>query len=683
MDVRSRSYTTCSRSPSPKGNKSRNRSDNSSYDSYSDYSDSFVSDSESESIKKRQSKNVKAGKKRTVAKGKRDARTSKSTPRITDPATRHMLSVRRVKLNDYKNEIEDLRSKLHDMCVENKTLKRQSHLQNRALEKYEGQENELPHLIQSHLEETRVLKEQLKRQKEKHRKVEERLKQCEHDLSKQRKHVQYYKKLVNDKNLKERNDLSEEVSKLESVLEEKDRRVKDLEKHIENLSKNHRHQLGVEGARHRDTERRLLEQKEENNKLQAELKEKLKELEVRNIYAKRLIRAPHKLPSTLASSSHSTPLPQPAGKRRKNSEPCMTPREKAKLFELKRREKRRHRKEELENEKKEIEREIQNESKDVTMVKEQENQSSLDEALKEKELQVVAKEIEDKNLIAKEHKEDLFINENVKQEHKKTYDESDDLSDVTEIMDSDEKENERKAQEEKEHLEQEQKRQKEFEQEMKKQKELQEQERKKQKELQEEMRRQRELQEQKRKLQDDEEERKRRLQKDLLLAKMGEIDSKKETFITQESHNTSPAVSAKSKAYSFTEAIENMHKGKPSNENVRVPVLEKRKKSLHSDDSSSDGGYHPSFLPKIDQSKKKNSVQKTQPKKKGDLMKELFGESAKTDSSDTRVHPSGSHGKNSYNVTVREKSNTVLLGGGAAFIDSNNVSSFKKAQLLP
>jgi len=45
-----------------------------------------------------------------------------------------------------------------------------------------------------------------------------------------------------------------------------------LYKHIENLQKNHRHEIGIERARHRDTQQTLEKLQELDAKLQVQLK---------------------------------------------------------------------------------------------------------------------------------------------------------------------------------------------------------------------------------------------------------------------------------------------------------------------------------------------------------------------------------------------------------------------------
>ena len=63
--------------------------------------------------------------------------------------------------------------------------------------------------------------------------------------------------------------------------------------------------------------------------------EREKELDVRNIYSNRVMRPPHRLGSTASSPAPSNRLT--SLRPRKKSDPQLTPRQKAKLFERKRR----------------------------------------------------------------------------------------------------------------------------------------------------------------------------------------------------------------------------------------------------------------------------------------------------------------------------------------------------------
>ena len=137
-----------------------------------------------------------------------------------------MLSARRIKINELKNEVEDLNLQLREIRNENKLLSRQQKLNERALDKYELQENDMPSMIQRHSDEVRALKEQLRRQKEKGRKADGKLRDTQDDLDKNKRLLKKMRELVDDKKLGERDDLSRKLSKMESDNDDKERRIK-------------------------------------------------------------------------------------------------------------------------------------------------------------------------------------------------------------------------------------------------------------------------------------------------------------------------------------------------------------------------------------------------------------------------------------------------------------------------
>ena len=82
-----------------------------------------------------------------------------------DYVTKRMLSARRIKINELRNEIEDLQQQLNDKTAENRTLQRQQHLREKALVKFESEENDMANTMQKHASEVRVLKETIRKNK--------------------------------------------------------------------------------------------------------------------------------------------------------------------------------------------------------------------------------------------------------------------------------------------------------------------------------------------------------------------------------------------------------------------------------------------------------------------------------------------------------------------------------------
>jgi len=137
-----------------------------------------------------------------------------------------MLSARRVKINELRNDVEQLTQQLGTIQQDNRTLRRQQALQEKALVKYEDQESDVTFLLQKHSEEVRVLREQLRRNKEKFHKTEHKLKDTEEDLAKTKRQLNKLKKIAEDRNLGERDELSRKLNKAETDIDDKDKRIR-------------------------------------------------------------------------------------------------------------------------------------------------------------------------------------------------------------------------------------------------------------------------------------------------------------------------------------------------------------------------------------------------------------------------------------------------------------------------
>jgi DNA repair ATPase RecN len=137
-----------------------------------------------------------------------------------------MLSARRIKINELKNVLEDMNQQMGELKAENKLLKRQQHIQNRTIDRYEDQENDVSSILQRHAEEMRVMKEQLRKQKEKYLSNEKKLRNTEEELGRTKRLLRKMKGLVEDKQLGERDKLASRLSKLEEQMHEKETKIK-------------------------------------------------------------------------------------------------------------------------------------------------------------------------------------------------------------------------------------------------------------------------------------------------------------------------------------------------------------------------------------------------------------------------------------------------------------------------
>ncbi|KAG8444850.1 hypothetical protein GDO86_009852 [Hymenochirus boettgeri] len=217
-----------------------------------------------------------------------DSLNKEYSPKDIDLVTKRVLSARLLKINELRNELSEHHTKLKELQDENRILKRLQFRQEKALTKFEDTENEISHLISRHNNEIRILRERLRKSQEKERNTEKRLKDAEDELYRTNNTLKKLKQLSADKHLGEREELTKKLNILESKLDERERRVKDLEKNAELTQSSFQRQLLSENKRAHNAleENKVLH--EEIRKLTQKLKEKERELYSKNIYAYRL-----------------------------------------------------------------------------------------------------------------------------------------------------------------------------------------------------------------------------------------------------------------------------------------------------------------------------------------------------------------------------------------------------------
>uniref|UniRef100_A0A8C5JWW9 Lebercilin domain-containing protein n=1 Tax=Jaculus jaculus TaxID=51337 RepID=A0A8C5JWW9_JACJA len=205
-----------------------------------------------------------------------------------DLVTKRVLSARRLKITELQNEVSELQVRLTELLKENKALKRLQYRQEKALNKFEDAESEISQLILRHNNEITALKERLRKSQEKERATEKRVKDTEGELCKTKFSLQKLKKISEARHLPERDDLAKKLVSAELKLDDTERRIKELSKNLELSTNSFQRQLLAE-------RKRAYEAHDENKVLQKELqrlchklKEKERELDIKNIYSNRL-----------------------------------------------------------------------------------------------------------------------------------------------------------------------------------------------------------------------------------------------------------------------------------------------------------------------------------------------------------------------------------------------------------
>ncbi|XP_058032040.1 lebercilin [Ahaetulla prasina] len=204
--------------------------------------------------------------------------------------TKRVLSARLLKINELRNELTGLHVKLDELQKENRVLKQLQYRHEKALHKFEDTENEISQLLVRHNDEMRILKERLRKTQEREQTTEKKLKASEEELFKAKSSLQKLKKLAEDKNLPERDELAKKLAIAENRLEDSEKKIKEFEKKLDLTNSSFQRQL-------HSVKKKLYEAQEENKIIQEEvqrlkqkIKEKERELDAKNIYSNRMLK---------------------------------------------------------------------------------------------------------------------------------------------------------------------------------------------------------------------------------------------------------------------------------------------------------------------------------------------------------------------------------------------------------
>ncbi|KAM8906835.1 lebercilin-like protein isoform 1-T3 [Lycaon pictus] len=210
-----------------------------------------------------------------------------------DAMTHRILSARLHTIKELKNQLGDTHRKLEATVIENQFLK---HLQLRhlkAIGKYENSQNNLPQIMAKHQSEVKNLRQLLRKSQEKERSASRKLQEADSELLKTKDALQALQKLSEDKNLAEREELTQRLSVLTTKMEANDKKIQSLEKQLRLNNRAFNRQLANENGKMLAAQAATKTLQMEIKHLQQKLKEKDRELEIRNIYTSRILKNLH------------------------------------------------------------------------------------------------------------------------------------------------------------------------------------------------------------------------------------------------------------------------------------------------------------------------------------------------------------------------------------------------------
>ncbi|XP_040278018.1 lebercilin-like protein [Bufo bufo] len=210
------------------------------------------------------------------------------TCKAENDVTQRVLSAQVCKIKELKDEMCHVQRTLEAVNRENRLLTHLQHRHMKALQKYESTEGGIHHLISRHNNEVRTLRENLRATQESERGLTLKLKIAESELLKAKDSIRRLQRLSEDKNLAEREELNNKLSNLLIKMEIDSTKVKVLEKQLHLTARFYDRQMSLESKKAseaRDTARRL---QDHILVLQQTIKEKERELHIKNIYAHRM-----------------------------------------------------------------------------------------------------------------------------------------------------------------------------------------------------------------------------------------------------------------------------------------------------------------------------------------------------------------------------------------------------------
>uniref|UniRef100_A0A8C9P7N8 Lebercilin-like protein n=1 Tax=Spermophilus dauricus TaxID=99837 RepID=A0A8C9P7N8_SPEDA len=304
------------RSPGPNGLSRNSRASSGSVDysrsqcscrslsSHYDYSEDFVSECSEVAAKENKkytaSKTAQpTGRKEISVEKKHNSSVFNSQVNMIgqrrDAIAHRILSARLHKIKELKNELADMHRKLEAIIIENHFLKQLQLRHLKAIGKYENSQNNLPQLTIKHQNEVRNLRQLLRKSQEKERAVSRKLRETDGELLKTRDTLQALQKLSEDKNLAEREELTQRLSALTTKMEANDKKIQSLEKQLRLNNRTFSRQLAIENRKTLAAFAATKTLQMEVKSLQQKLKEKDRELEIKNIYTNRILKNLHEL----------------------------------------------------------------------------------------------------------------------------------------------------------------------------------------------------------------------------------------------------------------------------------------------------------------------------------------------------------------------------------------------------
>ncbi|GLD57101.1 lebercilin-like protein isoform X2 [Lates japonicus] len=195
------------------------------------------------------------------------------------------------RIRDLKSQVWDLQQQLSDAHTENKLLKRLQHRHMVALQHFQDSEGSISQILTKHNNEARVLQGLLRDTRACRDQLARQLQATENKLRNTKATLQHLQLLSQDHSLLEREELTLTLATATAQLQEKDKRILDLEKNLELCQASFNRQLVAEKKKINEARKISCFLQEQIYQLTTEIQDRERERETRNIYSHRFLKA--------------------------------------------------------------------------------------------------------------------------------------------------------------------------------------------------------------------------------------------------------------------------------------------------------------------------------------------------------------------------------------------------------
>ncbi|XP_044057572.1 lebercilin-like protein isoform X1 [Siniperca chuatsi] len=193
-------------------------------------------------------------------------------------------------IKELKSQVWDLQQQLSEARTENKLQKRLQHRHTVALQHFQDSEGSLSQILTKHDNEARALQGLLRETRACRDNLARKLQATEYKLLSAKASLQHLQLLSQDYSLLEREELTLRLTKATAELEEKDKRILNLERKLELCQASFNRQIDTEQRKIKEASKISCYLQEKIYQLSREIQDKERELETHNIYSHRFLK---------------------------------------------------------------------------------------------------------------------------------------------------------------------------------------------------------------------------------------------------------------------------------------------------------------------------------------------------------------------------------------------------------